>query len=90
MKVSEIDDTALDSELQRLTVENASNLLTVDRIFIDRKWKVSSGYYVSIYKLEYESSRFATWASNKETPDDTYWGHYFDNIVDAAKDYDER
>jgi hypothetical protein len=32
---------------------------------------------------------FATWAIHYETGE-TYWGHYFGNIVDATKDFAKR
>ncbi len=62
----------------------------MERTLIERIWNSRYGYYVSIYKLENEGSKFATWVSNEDTPEDTYQGHYFDNIVSAAKDYNDR
>ena len=33
---------------------------------------------------------WVTWRSNLETPDDFYWGHYYDDLASAKKDFDKR
>lgn len=33
---------------------------------------------------------WVTWRSNLETPDDFYWGHYYDDFDYAKKDFDKR
>ena len=46
---------------------------------------------ISLAYRQYTDRReWVTWQSNLETPDDFYWGHYFDNCFDAEKDFDKR
>ncbi len=33
---------------------------------------------------------YVTWMANKETPENTYWGHYFQTLEDAQEDFDKR
>ena len=56
------------------------------------KKKVTADYegYISLYRVFDGGLNFVTWRSNKDTPEETYWGHYFASIVDATKDYTER
>jgi hypothetical protein len=35
-------------------------------------------------------SQFVTWERTVATPDDFYWGHYFDKFEEALKDFIER
>lgn len=43
--------------------------------------------FISLYEL---SLKFVTWRSNKSTPEDTYWGHYYDRLEDAMADFEGR
>lgn len=62
------------------------------KTLIERRRNESAECYVGVYKIETEGydPQFATWCSNLESPEDTYWGHYFNNIIEAVADYKVR
>ena len=33
---------------------------------------------------------WVTWRSNNDSPDDFYWGHYYDDFDSAKKDFNKR
>lgn len=33
---------------------------------------------------------YVTWRSNNDYPDDFYWGHYYDDLASAKKDFNKR
>ena len=43
--------------------------------------------YISLYKF---GNQYVTWRSNLDTPDGTYWGHYFMDREIAERDYEKR
>jgi len=67
---------------------NKENSTMENRILLQRK-KSGGGNegFISIYKVK---EQFVTWKSDVETPDDTYWGHYFNDLVAAVDDYKKR
>ena len=36
------------------------------------------------------ASPYITWASNTESPGETYWGHYFEHYDSAYHDFEKR
>ena len=46
---------------------------------------------VVLYELlENFDERYVTWLATKTVPVNTFWGHYFYNVVDAVHDFDSR
>lgn len=46
---------------------------------------------VVLYELpDNKDTPWVTWLALKDTPRNTFWGHYFDNVVDAVHDFDKR
>jgi len=33
---------------------------------------------------------YATWAARKDSPEDTFWGHYHGTLEDAQRDFEKR
>lgn len=46
---------------------------------------------VVLYKLlDNAEMRWVTWIAPKDAPANTFWGHYFNNEVDAVHDFENR
>ena len=45
---------------------------------------------IVLYELPNAPSPYVTWCARKDKPEATFWGHYFQNFVDAVHDYDKR
>jgi len=46
---------------------------------------------VVLYELlDNTDTPYVTWVARKDAPEDTFWGHYFTNVVDAVHDFDKR
>ena len=73
-----------------LDIEMIDKESEMKRTLLERKETEDREGFISLYLLHQESSKYATWRSNKETPDNTYWGHYFSSLNDAIKDYNKR
>lgn len=58
-----------------------------ERRIIDRRETT----YLTITLAEVPGCQpYVTWASRKDAPDDTFWGHYFHEEAAALKDFAER
>lgn len=47
---------------------------------------------VVLYELQGTNieTPYVTLCAHKDTPEHTFWGHYFKNVVDAVHDFDKR
>lgn len=46
---------------------------------------------VVLYELpDNTGTPYVTWLARKDAPDNTFWGHYFVNLVNAVRDFDRR
>ncbi len=62
----------------------------MERKLIERKKTDDGQGYISLYQLYDDGSQYATWRSNIGSPMDTYFGHYFNSISAAVRDYEKR
>ena len=72
--------------LEIATMEIGSKLANGAKILAIRKHWNNGFVVLAEYQHQYEN--FVTWRCTN--PDDTSWGHYFTNYVEAFKDYLER
>ena len=59
------------------------------RELLEKRLSADFQGWISLWYLR-ESGQYATWRSNKNALEETYWGHYFDNLKEAKADYDRR
>lgn len=60
---------------------------TPGREIIERK----STHHLTITLAKVDGvSPYVTWASKSDSPDDTFWGHYFGDLEAAAADFKTR
>ncbi|KKL19552.1 hypothetical protein LCGC14_2464320 [marine sediment metagenome] len=45
---------------------------------------------IVLYELPGGGPSYVTWAARRDSPEDTYWGHYFATLQEAQDDFEKR